>query len=133
MWMAHLEVMGEFQGPGEQRTAQTLAGQLPAGWVVIAGRKLAGEQRDDLDLVIVGDHCVFVLEEKSWGPRVELHDKYWRVKGEERRNPLDRVSHLARVLAGHLRDRVPGYAAAAGRARLVSAGVVLSHPALELL
>src|SRR5262249_59782126 len=77
MSMAHLEVMGEFQGPGEERTATRLAAELPAGWYVIAGRKLSGESRDDLDLVVVGDRAVFVLEEKFWGPRLELHDQYW--------------------------------------------------------
>ncbi|GAA2375244.1 hypothetical protein GCM10010170_078660 [Dactylosporangium salmoneum] len=124
--------MGDFQGPGERRTALTLAEELPEEWYVIAGRKLGGESRDDLDLIVVGEHTIFVLEEKAWGPRIELHDQYWKVRAEERRNPLDRVNHLARVLAGRLRTRVPDYLEASRGAHLVVAGVVLSHEALEL-
>src|SRR5262245_55407120 len=132
MSMAHLEVMGEFQGPGEERTATRLAADLPAGWYVIAGRKLGGESRDDLDLIVVGERTIFVLEEKFWGPRLELHDQYWRVGGDERRNPLDRVNHLARALAGRMRTLVPGYSGASQGAHLVAAGVVLSNPAVEV-
>ncbi len=130
--MAHLTVMGDYQGPGEQKAAETLARDLPDAWRVIAGRKLSGPRRDDLDLVVVGEHAVFVLDEKSWGPQITLGDQFWRVRGGERRNPLDRVNHLARVLAGQFRDRVPGYRAAARGRHLVAAGVVFSHDAVEL-
>ena len=40
--MAELIVMGDYQGPGEQKTAETLARDLPGSWYVIAGRKLSG-------------------------------------------------------------------------------------------
>lgn len=69
--MAQLTVMGDYQGPGEQKTAETLARDLPDAWHVIAGRKLSGPTRDDLDLVVVGERAIFVLEEKSW-PEVRL-------------------------------------------------------------
>ncbi|MGI5286545.1 protein kinase domain-containing protein [Nonomuraea polychroma] len=130
--MAELTVMGEYQGPGERKTAESLARDLPGSWHVIAGRKLSGPRRDDLDLVVVGDHAIFVLDEKAWGPRIELGDQFWRVKGEERRNPLDRANHLARVLAGQLRSRVPGYGSKV-RGRPVIAGIVLSHDTVELV
>ena len=64
---------------------------------------------------MVGERAVFLLEEKAWGPRVELGDQFWKVNGGERRNPLDRVNHLARVLAGQFRGRVPGYRVCGGR------------------
>src|ERR1700691_6327195 len=124
--------MGDFHGPGEQKTAETLARELPGSWQVIAGRKLGGARRDDLDLVVVGDRALFLVEEKAWGPRVEVGDQFWKVKGEERRNPLDRVNHLARVLAGQFRDRVPGYEQALRGRRLVNAAVVLSHDTVEV-
>jgi serine/threonine protein kinase len=124
--------MGDYQGPGERKTTETLARDLPEDWQVIAGRKLSGPSRDDLDLVIVGERAVFVLEEKSWGPRITLGDQMWVVHGDSRRNPLDRVNHLARVLAGQLRRRVAGYSSASRGRHLVMAGVVLSHDALEL-
>jgi serine/threonine protein kinase len=131
--MAKLTVMGDYEGPGERKTAERLARDLPDSWHVIAGRKLSGPRRDDLDLLVVGERAVFLLEEKSWGPRIELGDQIWRVKGAERRNPLDRANHLARALAGQFRDRVPGYGAAVRGHRPVIAAVVLSHDALEIV
>lgn len=131
--MAELIVMGEFQGPGEQKTAETLARELPNSWYVIAGRKLGGARRDDLDLVVVGERAVFLVEEKAWGPRVEVGDQFWKVKGEERRNPLDRVNHLARLLAGQFRERVPGYKSVMRGRRIVNAAVVLSFDAVEVV
>jgi serine/threonine protein kinase len=125
--VAELIVMGDYQGPGEKKTAEALARELPGSWSVIFGRKLSGARRDDLDFIVIGEHTVFLLEEKYWGPRLVLGDQVWRVNGGERRNPLDRVNHLARVLAGQFRDRVPGYRAAVRGARLVIAAVVLSN------
>jgi serine/threonine protein kinase len=130
--MAKLWVMDDYQGPGERKTAETLAQELPASWDIFAGRKLSGPTRDDLDLVIVGGHAAFVLDEKSWGPRIVLGDQNWLVKGQERRNPLNRVSHLSRVLAGEFERRVPGYTAAVRR-HIVTPGVVLSHDTVELV
>jgi serine/threonine protein kinase len=125
--------MGVYQGPGEEKTAQYLASNLPNSWYVIAGRKLSGPTRDDLDLVVVGERAVFVLDEKAWGPRIVLGDQIWRVKGEERRNPLDRTNHLARVLAGHFRERVSGYSAVVGSRKIVKGGIVLSHDTVEMV
>lgn len=130
--MAELIVMGDYQGPGEQKTAETLARDLPASWFVIFGRKLSGPRRDDLDFILVGERAVFVLEEKHWGGRVVLGDQIWKVNGRERRNPLDRVDHLARVLAGQFRERVPGYGTAVRGSRLVTAAVVLSNDAVTV-
>ena len=130
--MAELIVMGDYQGPGEQQTAETLARDLPRSWKVVFGRKLSGARRDDLDFIVVGEHAVFLLEEKHWGPRLELGDQIWLVNGRERKNPLDRVNHLARVLAGQFRGRVAGYRAAVGGDRLVIAAVVLSDDAVTV-
>lgn len=131
--MAALRVMGDYQGPGEEKTAQYIADNLPDSWYVIAGRKLSGPTRDDLDLVVVGEHAVFVLDEKAWGPRIVLGDQIWKVKGEERRNPLDRTNHLARVLAGQFREKVSGYSGVVGNRRIVKGGIVLSHDTVEMI
>jgi serine/threonine protein kinase len=129
--MAKLWVMDDYQGPGEQKTAETLAQELPDSWDVFAGRKLSGPTRDDLDLVVIGEHAAFVLDEKSWGPRIVLGDQIWRVNGHERRNPLNRVGHLSRVLAGEFRRRVPGYETSV-RGHIVTPGIVLSHDTVGL-
>ena len=125
--MAQLDVMGDYRGPGERKTAETLAAQLPPSWFVIANRALPTEDGDDLDLVIIGERGIYLLEEKAWGPRITLGHHTWRVGASERPNPLNRVRHLGRVLAGTLARFVPDYRAAVGRAHLVKARVVLSH------
>ena len=130
--MARLWVMDDYQGPGERKTAETLAQELPDSWDIFVGRKLSGPTRDDLDLVIIGEHAGFVLEEKSWGPRIILGDQNWLVKGQERRNPLNRVGYLSRVLAGEFERRVPHYKATVRRP-VVTPGVVLSHDTVELV
>ncbi|MEZ0447370.1 protein kinase domain-containing protein [Cellulomonas sp. ICMP 17802] len=123
--MAELKVMGEYVGPGERKAAERLAERLPSDWVVFAGRKLAGETRDDVDLIVVGAGTIFVLEEKSWGPRIVVGDNFWHVNGEARPNPLNRNAQLARKLAGLFKDKARGYANVRGK-RVVPA-VVLSH------
>lgn len=130
--MAQLDVMGDYRGPGEQKTAETLAAQLPANWVVIANRALPTEDGDDLDLVVIGDRGIYLLEEKAWGPRITLGHHTWRVGANERPNPLNRVRHLGRVLAGTLAKHVPNYRSAVGPAHLVKARVVLSHPTVSV-
>lgn len=129
--MAHLDVMGDYRGPGERKTAETLAAELPDSWYVIANRALPTEDGDDLDLVVVGDRGLYLLEEKAWGPKIILGHHTWRVGASERPNPLNRVRHLGRVLAGTL-AKLPDYRAAVGRAHLVKARVVLSHPNLTV-
>lgn len=129
--MATLEVLGEYEGPGEQKTAERLAAELPSTWLILAGRKLPGENRDDVDLLVVGERRVFVLEEKAWGPRVVVEDNRWLVGSDWRVNPLNRNGQLARKVAGLLRDRVRGYRDVRGHH--VLSGVILSHDRLALL
>ena len=131
--MAELMVLGDWEGPGEKRTAEQLAAELPANWEILAGRKLPGKDRDDVDLLVVGEQLIFLLEEKSWGPRIVAGDNRWQVKDQYRPNPLDRANHLARVVAGWLRDKVPHWADVVKKQKRVVAGVVLSHPNLQLL
>jgi serine/threonine protein kinase len=130
---AEIFVKGEYQGPGEKKTVETLGRDLPDGWIIFANRKLPGEQRADLDIVVVGYSCVFVLEEKAWGPEVVLGDQSWKTSRREYRNPVDRVAHLSRVLAGLLKVRVENYSDAVRRRHLVIPAVVLSHDDLILI
>lgn len=131
--MAELVVLGDYEGPGEQKTAERLAAELPADWTIFANRRLPGAERDDVDLLVLGQRRLFVVEEKAWGPRVVVDDNEWYVgaANQARMNPLNRVSQLARKIAGLLRDRVAGYSAVRGHQ--VLAVVVLSHDKLQLL
>lgn len=129
---AKILVMGEYQGPGERKTVETLAMELPDGWQILANRKLSGEQRDDLDIVIIGFSCIFVVEEKSWGPKVIAEDHLWKTSHREYINPLDRIAHLSRLVAGRLRNNVDGYKEEIQRRHAVIPAVVLSHNNLDL-
>ena len=130
--MAELTVMGEYHGPGERKTVETLARDLPDSWTVIAGRKLPGRDRADLDIVVVGEALVFVIEEKSWGAAVHADPLVWTTSHSPRPSPIDRIAHLSRVLASLLADRVPGYKQAVGRNHVVWPVVILSHDELVL-
>jgi serine/threonine protein kinase len=129
---AEIHIMGEYQGPGEKKTVETLSNELPDGWHIIANRKLPGEQRDDLDIVIIGTSCVFVIEEKAWGPRVVADDRIWKTSHREYVNPLDRIAHLSRLVASKLRD-MHEYRNEVQRRHAVIPAVVLSHDKLELV
>lgn len=128
--MARLVVKGPYEGPGEKKTAMRLAAELPDSWVVFAGRKLPGADRDDSDLIVVGSNVMFVLEEKSWGPRLVVGDGVWEVNGEPRPNPLNRVASVARKLRGHLNLRVK--AIRNNRGHVVLQAVVLSHDRVQV-
>lgn len=128
--MADLRVKDDWVGPGEKKTAEHLRVTLPADWVIFAGRKLAGENRDDVDLIVVGRGKIFVLDEKSWGPRLVVDDSYWYVNGRTRQNPLGRVGQLSRKVASKLKDHAKGYKQVPGK-RVVP-GVVLSHGQLQI-
>lgn len=130
--MADLRVKGAYVGPGEELTATHLAEFLPADWVIFAGRKLPGPNRDDADLIIVGKQLIFVVEEKAWGPTVVVDDNHWYVKHAPRPNPLNRVGQVARIVASTLKDHAKGFGGL-GRAHRVLPAVVMSHPKLQLI
>ena len=130
-------MLGSYHGPGEQKTAEWLAKELPNDWDVIANRQIPdGMGTVDMDLLLVGPHAVFVIEEKAWGPHVVAGEVSWYINGERRHNPAGQVAHAARVLAGRLRTYVRGWEAARKTlprgSRPVEGHVVLSHPSLDL-
>ncbi len=132
--MADLRVKGDFVGPGEKKTAEYLADNLPDHWVLFSGRKLPGPNRDDTDLVVVGRSLVFVIEEKAWGPTIVVDDNYWYVGRDQdpRPNPLNRVAQVAKIVATKLRENANGFKNLGHKHRVLAA-VVLSHPNLQVL
>ena len=105
--------------------------ELPARWHVFTGRKLSGARRTTLISWWSVSARSSSLDEKHWGPRIQLGDQFWRVKSEDRRNPLDRPNALARVLAGQFRDRVRGYQSAIRGRRIVTAAWILPDDSVE--
>lgn len=129
--MAELRVVGKYRGPGEKSTAETLAQLLPADWVLIANRSLPTQEHDDVDLTVVGRNLIFAVEDKHWGPTVKVGPGAWVVKRQPRENPTDRISFLARKLAGLLKTRLrrAGYPRSG---HIVRSYVVLSCPGVEV-
>ncbi|MBW0089612.1 protein kinase [Pseudonocardia sp. KRD-184] len=135
--MARLHVLGDWHGPGEEKTARRLRDELPDTWDIVAGRDVPdGMGTVDLDLVVVGPRAVYVCEEKSWGPHIVAGDVAWFVNGERRHSPNSQVQHATRVLAGNIKKRVTGWREAESRFarghRIVRGHVVLSHDHLRL-
>lgn len=138
--MAELRVLASYVGPGEQRTAETLAKELPEDWFILANAMLPIQTKDDVDLLIVGRNLIFVIDEKSWGPSIKLGNDKWYVssstkKDDVRPNPLHVNASVSKKLAGLLKNRVSGYQKVARNvagSRLVFGKIVLSHARLEL-
>ena len=130
--MARLSVIGEYVGPGEKYTCETLAKELPDDWVLIANKSLPDSNRSDVDLVAVSPSTIFVIEEKSWGPNVEAAPVIWPTSGGERRDPLDLVARKSKTLATILGDKINGYKGKVGSSRPVRPVLILSHKKLNL-
>lgn len=106
--MAQLLSAGEFASRGEERTAQELQ-KLPKDWVIVANKCLATSQNRsfEIDFIILADHWVFAIDEKSWRGPIHGSDTIWvREGGSSERSPLTKIDYVARVLAGYLRERV---------------------------
>ena len=130
--MARLSVIGEYVGPGEKYTCETLAKELPDDWVLIANKSLPDSNRSDVDLVAISPSTIFVIEEKSWGPNIEAAAVIWRTSGGERRDPLDLVARKSKTLATLLGDKINGYKGKVGSSRPVRPVLILSHKKLNL-
>lgn len=108
--MARLIRAGEFVGRGEERAAAFLEQKLPASWVVICNKELVapGGAVREIDFIVIGDHAVFVLEEKSWSGSIHGNENGWVLRtGESYPSPIAGAGAAARRLAGLLRSQVP--------------------------
>lgn len=132
--MAKLLHAGEFATDGERLAAEELK-KLPAHWVVICNKTLPLHNGTsyELDFIIIADNWVFLLDEKSWRGAIRGNDQFWiRADGSSTHSPLNKADYIAKVLAGHIRAKVPPIAAD-GRA-FVHGGVLLSvAPRLPVL
>lgn len=124
--MAEVIHAGPFATSGEERTAQRLR-NLPNDWVVICNKLLPTHngRTPELDFIVIGDHLVFVLDEKAWSGRIHGSDQVWvRADGSSETSPLNKVDYLAKVVAGELRYSVAGLPDHG--AHFVDSGIILS-------
>ena len=131
--MAKLHRMGDWVGPGEERTGRYLAKHLPDAWDVVAGRKLPGQNRSDVDFIVIGDNLIFLVEEKHWGPTIVIGDNTWLVNGKPRENPMNGTAHKARAVAGLLKDRIKDFKKFVAKAHVVKPVVVLSRAGVKVM
>lgn len=127
-------IMGQFQGPNESAAKDELVNGLPDGWLVIHSKPLDAPNYPEVDFIILGQNHLFVLEEKSWGPKLHLGESKWTViksdYSDERKNPFFGVAHKAKIVATNV-QKIPGYKSNV-RGQRVIPGVLLTHPLLEL-
>jgi len=101
--MAQLVSAGPFATEGERRAAKVLQ-QLPTNWVVICNKILPhGDRSHEIDFIVIGDHYIFLLDEKSWKGKILGNDQIWvRADGFSLRSPLTKADYVAKVLFGHI-------------------------------
>ena len=129
--MAEIIRAGGFAGPGERRTAIHFQQKLPDSWVVICGKQLVSHTGvQEVDFIILGDHCVFAVEEKYWRGTIYGNSNGWVRAGESQGSPLGQAGAAARRLAGMLRDI--SYIRQARLGHFVFPRVIMSHPEVEL-
>lgn len=111
--MARLYKGNPFVGRGEEQAAAFLEAQLPGAWSIICNKELVdprGSTRE-VDFIIVAQHTIFVVDEKSWSGAIHGNENGWVLRtGESYLDPLGKTEYLARRLAGMLRRNVPGLA-----------------------
>ncbi len=134
--MAELHVLGPWEGPCEETTANFLAQNLPKEWNVVAGRKLPSQNRDDIDFIVVGLGRIFVVEEKCWGPSIVIGDRKWEVRklsghSDFRPNPQDAATSKAKKVKTWLKSKVSNFDSSI-RGMAVVPIVVLSHGKLSV-
>ena len=131
---AQKKSLGPFQGPNEEAAFNFLAENLPSSWYVIANRQLDTAKHEEVDFFVLGDNNLFVIEEKSWGPKVIYGDLRWIVtdpsgKYSERKSPFIDVSTKARITAGWLRSKIAGFSNI--KTHKVIDIVLLTHPMID--
>lgn len=132
--MAELIQTSCFVTPSEREAASILRG-LPSGWLVVCNKELVSPAGFvyELDFIIVGEHLVFVVDEKNWKGVIRGNENIWVLpSGESRPSPLAKLGHACRQLAGMLRARVPNLHDLPKNRHFVRPLVILSHPQVRL-
>lgn len=124
----------DYQGPNEEYAGVQLALQLPDDWHVISGRQLPLRNRPEIDFMILAKNNLFILEEKSWGPKVIMQDLRWVVMkqdgNQERQNPARGLSLKTKATRGWLESKVVGYKNTKGHR--VHGFIFMTHKDLDL-
>ena len=132
--MAELIQAGDFITESERQAAKQLK-DLPPRWTVICNKEIVTPQGStyEVDFVVIGEHSIFVVDEKSWSGRIYGNENEWVLPGgEARRSPIQKIGHVARQLAGLLRGRIPYLYQNAAKSHFVFDLILLSSPTVDI-
>jgi serine/threonine protein kinase len=126
--VAQVHRSGGFEGPGELLTAAYLERELPESWLIVCNKEIpGGASSREVDFIVIGEHAVFVVEEKHWSGRIVGDESGWVLSdGESRPSPLNQVKQASAKLNGFLRREIPGLAGVLGHVRLNTDVVLMS-------
>jgi serine/threonine protein kinase len=102
--MARLIKLNESVTRGEKKTLEYLQRALPSDWVVFGNPRVTTSQLTrELDAIVVGDRCVWVIDEKGFGGIITGDEFTWVLQdGTVRERALDNIRHAASMVKGKL-------------------------------
>lgn len=96
---------------GEKRLLDFLEVNLPENYFLIPNVEIASTnprnnrtQYWEYDLIVVGPHAVFNIENKDWKGRIEGDDNYWYLNDRQMQNPLKTGRQKTAILASKLKE-----------------------------
>ncbi|MBW2135568.1 MAG: protein kinase [Deltaproteobacteria bacterium] len=102
--MAKLISLGEAVTRGEKKTLEYLQKKLPVDWVIFGNVQVTtGELTREIDAIIVGDRCVWAVDEKGFTGPITGDEHTWIFEnGTARERVLNNILHAAKMLKGKL-------------------------------
>ena len=94
--VAQIISAGPFVTEGERKAAKVLQ-ELPQEWIVICNKILPrGDHSYEIDFIVIGKRCVFLLDEKAWRGKIHGNDQLWvREDGFSLRSPLTKIDFVS--------------------------------------
>jgi len=96
---------------GEKRLLDFLEMNLPDSYYLVPNIEIAStnprNQRTqywEYDLIIVGPHAIYNIENKDWKGRIEGDDNYWYINDKQKPNPLKTGRVKTSILASKLKE-----------------------------
>jgi Nuclease-related domain len=100
--MARFFPVGEAITRGEQKVLDYLQHALPDNWVVFGNAQFTtSELPCDVDTIVVGDRCIWVVDAKGFGARLRGDEHTWILAdGSAPERILNNVLHAAKMVSG---------------------------------
>jgi hypothetical protein len=133
--MARIYWLSKSATDREAEAAITLAKQLPESWAIVCNKFVftTFQRRFEVDMVIVGAHGVYVLDEKSWKGPVTCDTEYWRNgRFPPEKSPIQNMENAAAVLGTQLRKEIDKQSLRSGPAWFVDAFVLFSRTGVRI-